>query len=221
MPTDRGAGSACAASQAWMRLRSVSERGWEPRAGRGPAPQHEHPHRSPVRQSEAEGPQGPDRVPDRRRPVARAHAGAGGGAGARRRGPDRTGRAFFGPHRGRSRDPTRRPAGAGGRHHAAQGAGDCRRDPAPVRDSAAPVYVSEPGGALWPGCAGARRRGLRYRWLPADRRQRGRSRRLRGRHAPPQPGYGVPGRAHFAPSGGCGWWRNIPPASSTWFRAPG
>ena len=50
-----------------------------------------------------EKPQGPDRLPHRRAILARAHARAGGGAGARRRRPDRTRRAVL-----RSRSPTAR-----------------------------------------------------------------------------------------------------------------
>ena len=92
------------------------------------------PHRPALREPEARGPQGPDRLSHGRRSLARPHAGAGGGAGARRRRPDRAGRAVLRSDRRRAGDPARRRARAQGGHHAATRARDRARRSAPASE---------------------------------------------------------------------------------------
>ena len=101
-----------------------------------------------------------DRLPHGRRSLARSHARAGGGAGARRRRPDRTGRAVFRSHRRRPGDPARQRA------RAARPAPRCATVLEIAREirkrSEIPlllVHLSESGAALRPGASGARRRG--------------------------------------------------------------
>ena len=98
------------------------------------------------------------------------------------------------------------------------GAGNCAADPAELRSSATAVHLLEPGGALRPRSAGSGCRGLRHRWLPAHRCQRGRGARLCGRHAPPRPGYRFSGAPTSTPRR-LNWWRATPPVSCIWFRA--
>ena len=72
-------------------------------------------------------PQGLHRLPHGGRSLAGPHARAGGSAGARRRRPDRTGRAVLRPDRRWPGDPARRRACAQGRHHAGKRARDRAR----------------------------------------------------------------------------------------------
>ena len=130
-------------------------------------------------------------------PVARAHARAGGGAGARRRGPDRAGRAVFRSHRRWPGDPARRRARAEGRHHAAPA---CWKSRAEIRErSEVPLLLfTYLNPVLRYGlerlARDAAARG--HRRLPAHRRLGGRGARIRRRHARARPRHGVSGRAH-------------------------
>ena len=154
-------------------------------------------------------------------PSPRPHSRPGGGAGARRRRPDRTRRAVLRSDRRWPGDPARRRARAQGGHHAGDACSRSRGRFA--RRSEVPLllftylnpvlrYGLE---RLARGCGGGR-----HRWLPADRCQRGRGGDVRDGHAPPRAGHGLSGRAdqHGATpqTGGA----STPRVSSIWFRAP-